>query len=152
MAHHIPTNGSCLIVYGPHVGIDIDGNVGKINRIGRSTVGSGACCGSATAAAAYCSMVLNGERTKSVDPNDFVDAQQTWVGSSLLPHAQRLKDASKPEIELPFALFDCQDELMKRIVSKGCGEVATDNSEEGHGGKIALLGGIQINTPSVRVL
>jgi hypothetical protein len=25
MAHHIPTNGSCLVVYGPHVGVDSDG-------------------------------------------------------------------------------------------------------------------------------
>ena len=78
MAHHIPTNGSCLIVYGPHVGIDIEGNVGKINRIGRTNCGSGACCGSATAAHAYCQMVLNGDREKKVDPDDFVEAKHAF--------------------------------------------------------------------------
>ena len=31
MAHHIPTNGSCLVVYGPHVGVDSEGTVGKVN-------------------------------------------------------------------------------------------------------------------------
>ena len=148
MANHIPTNGSCLIVYGPHVGIDKDGIVGKINRVGRPGP-SGACCGSATAAYGYCQMVLNGEcKETKVNPDDFVDAQQVMVGSALLPHGQRLKDAATPEVELPFALFDCQDDLMQRIVAKACGEVATDNTPNGCGGKIALLGGIQINTPN----
>ena len=150
MAHHIPTNGSCLIVYGPHVGIDKDGVVGKLNRLGRPGP-SGACCGSATAAYGYCQMVLNGEcKERKVNPDDFVDAQQVMVGNALLlRHGQRLKDAPVPEVELPYALFDCQDDLMQRIVAKGCGEVATDTATpEGTGGKIALLGGIQINTPN----
>jgi hypothetical protein len=43
-------------------------------------------------------------------------------------------------VELPYALFDAQDELMQKIVAKGCSNVAGN-------GKIALLGGIQINTP-----
>ena len=142
MAHHIPLNGNCLIVYGPHVGIDLDGNVGKLNRIGRSTCGSGPCCGSAAAAHNYCKMVSTGERDKAEDyPTDFVDAQQHWVGSALLPHAERLNEANIPEVELPHALFDCQHELMMRIVQKACGEV-------GGNGKIALLGGIQVNTPN----
>jgi hypothetical protein len=140
MAHHIPSNGNCLIVYGPHVGIDVDGAVGKLNRVGRYDHGSGACCGSATAAHAYCRSVSNGDRKKKVDPDDYTDAQQVWVGSTLLKHAQRLHDATAPEVELPHALFDCQDDLMQHIVQKACGEVHGD-------GKIALLGGIQVNTP-----
>ena len=58
MAHHIPAGGSCLVLYGPHVGIDSDGNVGKINRRGR--IHAGACCGSAAAAASYVSQVRRG--------------------------------------------------------------------------------------------
>ena len=142
MAHHIPINGNALIVYGPHVGIDYDGNVGKLNRVGRHTVSSGACCGSAAAAHAYCQMVSSGERTnEQVSHDDFVDAQQVWVGESLLPYTERLQQAKVPEVELPHALFDCQDDLMQRILQKGCGEV-------GGNGKIALLGGIQVNTPN----
>jgi len=144
MAHHIPTGGSetptgsCVIVYGPHVGVDGDGVVGKVNRRGRP--GSGACCGSAAAAAGYCKAVQEG-----AEPNppavDALDAQQTFVGNMLLPHAERLSSAADADVELPLALFDVQDEFMKKIVSKGCGEVAGE-------GKIALLGGIQINTPA----
>lgn len=138
MAHHIPTGGDCLIVYGPHVGVDDAGEVGKVNRRGREE--SGACCGSAAAAHGYVSSVLEGESPEAGPPTDPVDAQQSFVGSMLLPHAQRLKDAASPPTELPLALYDAQKELMDSIVSKGCGEVAGE-------GKIALLGGVQINTP-----
>jgi hypothetical protein len=59
----------------------------------------------------------------------------------LLPHGERLENAEEPMVELPYALFDAQDELMQQILAKGAPEVS------GRGGKIALLGGIQINTP-----
>jgi len=138
MAHHIPNDGSCVIIYGPHVGIDRDGNVGKINRRGRS--GNGACCGSAAAACGYVLSVQKGECAKVSMPSSPLDAQQFFVGNMLLPQAERIANSDDTEVELPLALFDVQDEYMKEIVSKGCGEVAGD-------GKIALLGGIQINTP-----
>lgn len=137
MAHHIPTGGDCVIVYGPHVGVDADGVVGKINRRGREA--SGACCGSAVAALGYVTGVMSGE-CKAVMPDNFIDAQQYWVGNELLQHGQRLADASDANTELPLALFDSQDQLMHDIVAAA--------SKETHGGKIALVGGIQINTPA----
>eukprot|EP00542_Grammatophora_oceanica_P009423 CAMPEP_0194025944 /NCGR_PEP_ID=MMETSP0009_2-20130614/239_1 /TAXON_ID=210454 /ORGANISM="Grammatophora oceanica, Strain CCMP 410" /LENGTH=392 /DNA_ID=CAMNT_0038664357 /DNA_START=141 /DNA_END=1316 /DNA_ORIENTATION=+ len=139
MAHHIPETGSCLIIYGPHVGVDADGVVGKINRRGRSK--AGACCGSAAAAAGYVSGVRDGSIEESPPPAEVLDAQQTFVGNLLLPHADRLAKAEDSNVELPLALFDAQNDLMQKIVQAGCGEVHGD-------GKIALLGGIQINTPS----
>ena len=137
MAHHIPQDGSCLIIFGPHVGIDSNGNVGKINRRGR--IHAGACCGSAAAAASYVSQVRRG-CPKAPMPKRALDAQQYFVGSMLLPHAERLARAEQAAVELPHALYDVQSELMLKIVLNGCKEVAGD-------GKIALLGGIQINTP-----
>jgi len=138
MASHIPNGGSCLIVYGPHVGIDADGNIGKVNRRGRKT--SGSCCGSAAAAAEYVKSV----RTKTIDeatiPDDLIDLQQAWVSEALLPHGERLEKAADAKVELPLALFDCQHEMMMEIVAEGCSKVPD-------GGYIALLGGIQINTP-----
>mmetsp|Transcript_25616 Transcript_25616/g.38034 ORF Transcript_25616/g.38034 Transcript_25616/m.38034 type:complete len:277 (-) Transcript_25616:90-920(-) len=139
MAHHIPDGGSCLVVYGPHVGIDKDGTVGKVNRRGRHN-GSGPCCGSAAAAAAYCRSVQAGAKPNP-SPEDALDAQQTFVGNMLLPEADRISSSSDPSVELPLALFDVQDELMNKIIGKACGEVAGE-------GKIAILGGIQINTPT----
>jgi hypothetical protein len=139
MAHHIPSGGSCLIIYGPHVGVDADGIVGKVNRRGRPS--SGACCGSAAAAAGYVSSVRSGETEMSPPPIDCLDAQQNFVGNMLLPHGERLEKSGDPSVELPLALFDAQDALMHKIVDAACGEVAGE-------GKIGLLGGIQINTPA----
>lgn len=137
MAAHIPDGGSCLVVYGPHVGIDSAGRIGTVDRRGRQE--SGSCCGSAVAAAAYVDRVMKGE-PKAASPTDPLDAQQAYVGDMLLPYGKRLAEASDPMRELPFALFEAQDKLIKQIVAKvGC-RVAD-------GGKIALLGGIQINTP-----
>jgi Limiting CO2-inducible proteins B/C beta carbonyic anhydrases len=138
MAHHIPTGGDCLVVYGPHVGVDSDGNVGKINRRGRKS--SGACCGSGVAAAGYVDAVRKGKRDAAAPATNALDAQQTFVGNMLLPHGQRLEEAADTMAELPLAMFDAQNELMQQIVAAGCGEVGGD-------GKIALLGGVQINTP-----
>lgn len=138
MAHHIPDGGSCLVVYGPHVGIDADGNVGSIDRRGRQK--AGACCGSAVAACGYVKKVLEGKINEAKPPKDPLDAQQTFVGSMLLPHAERVHGADDPMVELPYAMYDAQDEFIRQIVSKGCSHVAGE-------GKIALLGGIQINTP-----
>lgn len=140
MAHHIPDGGSCLVIYGPHVGVDGDGNVGSVNRRGRAK--PGACCGSACAALGHVCGVHKGE-VKAIDPSIFADpiqCQQAMVGDLLMPYAERLVKASEPMVELPYALYDAQKKVMDGIVAAGCQEVAGQ-------GKIALLGGIQINTP-----
>lgn len=138
MAHHIPDGGSCIVVYGPHVGVDKDGKVGTVNRRGRNK--GGACCGSAVAAAGYVTKVLKGEAEPLPGPSEPNDAQQLFVGSMLLPYAERLSKAADPMVELPYATFEPLDDLMQKILAKGASQV------EG-GGKIAVLGGIQINTP-----
>jgi hypothetical protein len=138
MAHHIPDGGSCLVVYGPHVGVDSYGTIGTVERRGRAK--GGACCGSAAAACGYVTKVHNGESKKIDAPNVCLDAQQAFVGSMLLPYAKRVVEAKETQVELPMALFDAQKELMSSIIKMGAGAVAGQ-------GKIALVGGIQINTP-----
>jgi len=140
MAHHIPDDGSCLIVFGPHVGIDSDGNVGSVNRRGRAA--PGACCGSACAAMGHVGCVHKGEAEPSPVSvySDPVNQQQALVGHLLMPYAEDLEKAENPMIQLPLSLYDAQKKMMDAIVAGGCQEVAGD-------GKIALLGGVQINTP-----
>ena len=134
MAAHIPDGGNCLVVYGPHVGVNSEGTVGTVERVGRAHGGS--CCGSAVAAAGFVKGGGSGDLQATSDP---IDAQQMFVGNMLMPHAARLAEADDEMVELPLALYDAQDELMGRIVEKAGGNVAN--------GKIALLGGVQINTP-----
>lgn len=140
MAHHIPDGGSCLVVYGPHVGVDSMGSVGKINRRGRAKVGP--CCGSAAAALGKIRkgiMVPKGDG--SAPPMiDSLDAQQAYVEANLAPYADRLLAADDRNIELPYALYDAQKQMMDLIVAKGASAVEPN-------AYIAMLGGIQINTP-----
>jgi len=138
MANHIPDDGSCLIVYGPHVGIDNGGNVGKVNRRGRNI--SGVCCGSATAALSYVKSVSSGVVHRIETSKNVEDAQQEWVSKLLLPYAKRLNAAKNEASELPLCLYHSQDKMMNKIVTSMSSEVPGE-------GKIALLGGIQINTP-----
>lgn len=138
MASHIPDGGNCLLVYGPHVGVDSQGNVGKIDRRGKGQ--SGSCCGSAVAASKYLEQVVSGQAELMAPPNSSLDAQQTYVSTMLLPYASEILAAYDPMVALPFATFKPIDNMMTRIVAKA-------SSKVGPNGKIAMLGGIQINTP-----
>ena len=84
--------------------------------------------------------VKAGNRKEVSCPIDIIESQQTWLYKELLPYGDRVLGADEPEVELPLALYDCQDAIMKRIIDRCCGEIAGD-------GKIALLGGVTINTP-----
>lgn len=137
MASHIPDGGSCLVVFGPHVGVDSTGAVGTVERRGRAE--GGACCGSAIAASGYVASVAEGGQ-KNGPPTVPLDAQQNFVGNMLLPYSKRLENAKDKMVELPYALYDAQKKMVGDIIKAGCGNVAGD-------GKIAVLGGIQINTP-----
>jgi hypothetical protein len=135
MAAHIPDGGSTCVVYGPHVGVDSTGAAGTVERRGRAKGGS--CCGSAVAASGYVSGVLNGDEAATMP--DIEDAQQYFVGKMLLPYAEQLEEAEDKMVELPYALYGAQSELMTKIVKGGASGVAD--------GTVAVLGGIQINTP-----
>jgi hypothetical protein len=140
MAHHIPDGGDCLVVYGPHVGVDSTGKVGTVERRGRQS--GGACCGSAAAACGYVLGVHEGETASRKDiPLDPLDYEQTYVDNVLLPYAGRLSAAKDLSVELPLALFEAQKSLILSIISKGASAVAGT-------GRIAMLGGVQINTPT----
>ena len=135
MAAHIPDDGFCLIVYGPHVGVTADGTVGKVERSGISLVDT--CCGSAVAASGYVDSIMSGTKDVSVGIQGFNDFQQQGVQELILPYGKRLADSENRMVELPYALYDSQDMLMTEIVGAG-----STGIKKG----LAMLGGIQINT------
>jgi len=137
--HHIPHDGKCVIVYGPHVGIDFDGLVGKVNRPGHQ--GSGACCNTGLASLEYVRAVKEGKVIHCPDASDPIDAQQVFVNAALLEHSNRIIKADDQAVELPHAMYECIDALLKRILDK-CVPRDLPNGVE-----IALLGGVQVNTP-----
>lgn len=135
MASHIPDNGNCLLVYGPHVGVDSDGLVGKVNRRGKAK--SGTCCGSAVAATKYLAAVVTGEGEIMPSPGTALDAQQIFVSNMLLPYASEITESENPMVTLPFLTFKPIDNMMNRIVAKMSTKV-------GEKGRIAMLGGLQV--------
>jgi len=135
MAAHIPDDGYCLVIYGPHVGVTQDGTVGKVERDGIALVDT--CCGSAVAASNYLKGITDGGATITTDIQSFTDFQQGAVQELILPHGKRLGDAENRMVELPYALFESQDLLMRSIAGAGAG-----GTKKG----LALLGGVQINT------
>ncbi|KAL3934468.1 MAG: hypothetical protein SGBAC_009826 [Bacillariaceae sp.] len=135
MAHHIPEDGQCVLVYGPHVGITKEGLVGKVERAGICKPDT--CCGSAVAASNYVQAITDGRAMISTNLNSFTDFQQGAVQQMILPHCRRLDEANDRMLELPYALFESQDLLMTTIAEKGAS--STPNGA-------ILLGGIQINT------
>jgi len=135
MSAHIPDDGFCLIIYGPHVGISRDGTIGKVEREGIKLVDN--CCGSAIAASGYLQGITDGGAAITTKIQEFSDFQQGAVQELILPHGKRLADAKNRMLELPYALYDSQELLMQNIVKTGAA-----GTKKG----LALLGGIQINT------
>jgi hypothetical protein len=135
MAAHIPDDGYCLVVHGPHVGITEDGTVGKVERSGIALVDK--CCGSAIAASGYVQGITDGGAKITTNIQSFTDFQQGAVQELILPHGKRLADAEDRMVELPYALYDSQDLLIRDIIQKGSLGIKKG---------LALLGGVQINT------
>jgi hypothetical protein len=140
MINHVPDGGNALIVYGPHVGIDSHGNVGTVERAGCAEAGP--CCRSASLASDYVMGVLDGSTPEASMPLNPLDAEQYFVGNMLMPFAGRLKKAPDTQMELPFVLYEAQSAMMKEIVQS-----ATPASKLGEDQRVAVLGGIQVNTP-----
>ena len=138
MVSHVPDNGFCLIVHGPHVGITKDGLVGKVERRNLALVDN--CCGSAIAAANYVRGITDGGATITGNIQSFLDFQQSAVQEMILPHGKRLHDAGDDFLkEIPYALYQSQDVLLHDIVKQ------VRNGLKHYRGT-AILGGVQINT------
>jgi len=135
MSAHIPDDGYCLIVHGPHVGVSKDGTVGKVERKGIELVDN--CCGSAIAASNYLQGITDGGAAITTTIQEFTDFQQGAVQELILPHGKRLTEAENRMLELPYALYDSQDMLMRDIIAGGAAGTKAGT---------AVLGGIQINT------
>ncbi len=135
MAAHIPDDGYCLLIHGPHVGICQNGMVGRVERRGIALVDF--CCGSAIAASNYLKGITDGGAKITTKLQQFSDFQQGAVQELILPFGKRLNDTEDRMKELPYALYDSQDILVRDIVHTGAGGIKKG---------LALLGGIQINT------
>ena len=110
--------------FGPHVGIDGSGKVGQITRLGQDHPST--CCGAAVAAF--------GSLMHASRPANIYDMQQQTLENLLKERVEEMdSDGRDSMVKLTYAMFEIALEFMRQVVSTG------------FGGKLAVLGGIQIN-------
>jgi hypothetical protein len=129
-AHHIPDGGSAFIFYGPHIGITHDGELGKMYRPRQEETGNS--CGA---------LMLALNRFEDADYRPVLnedDYQQMKLEESLLPFRDEILNSKNPQQAITDATFEVIDKKVHQYL-KSC-------KDEFHVEKIALLGGIIINT------
>ncbi|CAK0823509.1 unnamed protein product [Prorocentrum cordatum] len=126
---HVADNGDIIVVFGPHVGVSVNGEVGKYLRQGQS--GNSSACGAVIGAYKAC---LCGE---GGNPEmDEADMQMSEIKREFAAHAERLSKADDPMAACAYQAFEMVKDRMLRIVNTRFGS-----------GRLVLLGGIQLNLP-----
>ncbi len=129
-AHHIPDDGSAFIFYGPHIGITLEGDLGKMYRPRQEQTGNS--CGALMLAL---SRLGDSSYTPVINDDDY---QQMKLEESLLPYREQILDGENKEKAITEATYEIIDEKIHSYI-KAC-------KNEFHVDKITLLGGIIINT------
>ncbi|MCH2034191.1 MAG: hypothetical protein MK202_11840 [Tenacibaculum sp.] len=129
-AHHIPDNGSAFIFYGPHIGITLEGDLGKMYRPRMEETGNS--CGALMLAL---SRLENKDYSPVMNDDDY---QQMKLEENLLPYREKILASENPSKAITEATYEIIDQKVHEYI-KSC-------KNEFHVDKITLLGGIIINT------
>jgi len=127
---HVPKDGNIFIMYGPHIGVAESGEVGKYLRQGQDEEST--ACGALVAAYNSCCAGKHGKAHEC-----DLDLQQNWLRAALLPYTEDITRTNNPMAALAMHSYEVVHEKMMSIVNTNFGS-----------GKLVLLGGVQINTPS----
>lgn len=130
-AHHIPDEGSAFIFYGPHIGVTLEGEMGKMYRPRQDKPGNS--CGALMLALDR----FRKDSAYSPKVNDD-DYQQMTLEKSLLPYREEILAADNQEVAITETTFKVIDQKIHQYIN--------DTREEFHGDHVTLLGGIIINT------
>ena len=129
-AHHIPDEGSAFIFYGPHIGITLEGELGKMYRPRQEQTGNS--CGALMLAL---SRLQDGGYAPVLNDDDY---QQMKLEESLLTYREQVLDSENPEKAITEATYEIINQKIHHHL-KSC-------KDEFHVEKVTLLGGIIINT------
>ncbi|MEM9847446.1 MAG: hypothetical protein AAF847_06125 [Bacteroidota bacterium] len=129
-AHHIPDSGSAFIFYGPHIGVTLDGDLGKMYRPRQEATGNS--CGALMLALDR----FQDSTYKPVLTDD--DYQQMKLEESLLPHREDILASKNPQKAITEATYE--------IIHKKVYDHLRSCKDEFHVDRVTLLGGIIINT------
>ncbi|PQJ16764.1 hypothetical protein BST99_03435 [Aureicoccus marinus] len=129
-AHHIPDDGSAFIFYGPHIGVTLEGELGKMYRPRQENTGNS--CGALMLALDR----LHDENYRPILNDD--DYQQMKLEESLLPYRADILSSDNPQKAITEATYDIIDKKIHEYLKTCKDEFPVD--------KVTLLGGIIINT------
>jgi hypothetical protein len=129
-AHHIPDEGSAFIFYGPHIGITLDGELGKMYRPRQENTGNS--CGALMLAL---SRLEDTSYTPVISEDDY---QQMKLEESLLPYREEILASDNRQKAITDATYEIIDKMVHNYVKTCKDEFQVD--------KVTLLGGVIINT------
>lgn len=127
---HIPDSGGALIIYGPHVGISQEGEIGKVHRAGQRLNTSS--CGSIIGAL---KSLKNDDDEQQTPQYDY---QQEEVKNLLRKHWDKVSRSENPVITATEITYD---EIKHEIR-----EIITSCTSCLEGKPLLAIGGILINT------
>ncbi|QDT96765.1 hypothetical protein [Gimesia aquarii] len=128
-SHHIPDGGTAFILYGPHIGVTADGDIGKVLRPGQSRCTT--ACGALVGAV---SILESGNSVES--SND--DFQLPQIVKMLTSSRDRILAADSPIKEATQVSYEIIQDQVDQIIDATIKEFSCK--------QIVLLGSIRINT------
>ncbi len=129
-AHHIPDEGSAFIFYGPHIGVTIEGELGKMYRPRQEETGNS--CGALMLAL---SRFQDSTYSPVISDDDY---QQMKLEESLLPYQAQILSSENQAKAITEATYE--------IINKKIYDHLKTCKAEFHVDRVTLLGGIIINT------
>ncbi|HKK25823.1 MAG TPA: hypothetical protein VJ941_09355, partial [Gracilimonas sp.] len=128
-ASHIPDNGGAVVIYGPHIGITKDGELGKVNREGQDHTSS--CCGSLVAG-------LTNVKSGNVLNVTHDDYQQGQVNKVIIENFDDIENSDNDIIATTNVAF----KQIKRELT----DIISGSLESLDGKPLLMIGGVIINT------
>lgn len=127
---HVPTHGAAIIMYGPHIGVSRDGQLGQVNR--HHQFGLSTCCGSLVGA------LSNIKQKEELPTSNPLDYQQARVIQHLYHKRKEIFSDPYPLKKATDVAYDAIHLKLTRILEA----IESELSDL----KIYLMGGVVINT------
>ena len=127
---HCPKDGNIVILFAPHVGVNNQGEVGKVVRDGQDFASS--ACGAAIGALA----ATKADPTCADFQNGYLDHQMDCIKHLLAPHSQKIAMAENEQTALVYKMYDILEKYIEDIIHL---KWMSPKSQ------LAIFGGIMIN-------
>lgn len=129
---HIPDGGVALFIFGSHIGISRNGEVGKVKRVGQHR-----CTNTCGALMMVQEHVLS-TSIHQIDPADYSEFQPEFLALRLLPMIQEIKEAKVPILKTTHLVYDQIEKEMLGLIRNHPYLLSKF--------PVYILGGIVINT------